>query len=124
MHDVNEFIERYVSVWNEPDAGRRRKIVAALWTDDAEHFTRALEARGHEQIAARVTRAHDEFVAGGGYRFRPRFAPDTHHDAIRFVWEMVPAAGGPVAAVGTTVMVLAGDGRIRLEYQFPDPTPA
>jgi hypothetical protein len=124
MHDIATFIDRYVGIWNDPDAERRRRSVAALWTEDAEHFTRNIEARGHDELTARVARAHDEFVAKGGYVFRARTAPDVHHDAVRFVWEMVPASGGAVAAVGTSVMVLAGDGRIRLEYQFPDPTPA
>ncbi|HZR80522.1 MAG TPA: nuclear transport factor 2 family protein [Candidatus Binatia bacterium] len=124
MRDLGEFIERYVGVWNEPDAARRRQSVAALWTEDAAHFTRTIEARGHQEIAARVTRAHDEFVASGRYRFRPHAAPEEHHGGVRFAWEMVPADGGPVAAVGTTLMLLAADGRIRLEYQFPDPTPA
>jgi hypothetical protein len=122
--DIEDLIGRYVGIWHEPDAERRRQAVAALWTEDAEHFTRNIEARGHAQLADRVARAHDEFVAKGGYVFRPRTTPDVHHDAVRFVWEMVPANGGAVAAVGTSVMVLAGDGRIRLEYQFPDPTPA
>lgn len=122
MHD--DFITRYVSVWHEPDPDRRRRLVAALWTEDAAHFTASIAVHGHDEIAARVGRAHEESVAGGGYVFRPRGPAEEHHDGVRFPWEMVPAGGGAAAGAGTTFLALADDGRIRLEYQFSDPAPA
>lgn len=36
---------------------------------------------------------------------------------------MVPAAGGPVAALGLEFLRLAEDGRIAVDYQFILPTP-
>ncbi|WP_433250767.1 hypothetical protein ACQPYK_04730 [Streptosporangium sp. CA-135522] len=30
-------LERYVTVWNEPDASARRDAVARLWTPDGLH---------------------------------------------------------------------------------------
>ena len=38
-------------------------------------------------------------------------------DAVRFTWEMV-SGDGAVAATGLEFLVLAADGRIRLDYQF------
>ena len=34
MNELNDFVERYVAVWNEPDSARRRERIAALWTSE------------------------------------------------------------------------------------------
>jgi hypothetical protein len=39
-------------------------------------------------------------------------------DVLTFNWEMVATGTEEVAAVGREFVVLAGDGRIRLDYQF------
>ena len=36
--------EKYLALWNEPDAERRRQGVTALWTDDALHVLQPPEA--------------------------------------------------------------------------------
>jgi hypothetical protein len=36
-----QLVDRYVAVWNDPDAQRRRRAVAELWTDDAGHTLQA-----------------------------------------------------------------------------------
>ena len=46
MNSINEFIDRYVAVWNEPDAERRRKGIAELWVEAGASVTKPLEARG------------------------------------------------------------------------------
>ncbi|MYQ79422.1 MULTISPECIES: hypothetical protein [unclassified Streptomyces] len=38
--DVHDLTDRYVAVWNEPDAERRRAAVRALWSADAVHVLR------------------------------------------------------------------------------------
>jgi hypothetical protein len=87
MTDVSprELAGRYVAVWTEPDAELRRKAIQELWAEDGAHilqppqeirqaaaglgFTSAvLEARGHDELQARVTRAYQEFVAPGSSR--------------------------------------------------------
>jgi hypothetical protein len=60
--------EKYIALWNEPDADRRRRMIAGLWTEEGRHIlqppqeireiaarpglamTAILEARGHEEI--------------------------------------------------------------------------
>lgn len=62
--DPKELVERYVAVWIEPDADRRRKAIAELWTEDGVQLlqppqeireaaaalgvTPTLEARGYD----------------------------------------------------------------------------
>ena len=127
--------ERHVAVWNEPDAERRRQRIAALWGEDARHLlqppeeiraiaaqpgvaTRAiLEARGHDEIAARATSAYEHWVGSEGLSFRGRGDADRLGDVIKFHWEAI-ARDGSVSAVGLCVVVLAGDGRIERDYTF------
>ena len=67
-----ELAETYLALWNEPDADRRRRMIAELWTEDGRHIlqppqeiraiaaqpgiamTAILEARGYEEIEARA----------------------------------------------------------------------
>jgi hypothetical protein len=69
--DPKELVDRYVAVWIEPDADRRRKAIAELWTEDGVQLlqppqevlktaaglglTPTLEARGHDELEVRVT---------------------------------------------------------------------
>ena len=123
MTQVTELVDRYVAVWNEPDAEKRRQGIAALWAEGGAHFTPSVEARGYKALEARVAGAYQKWVKEGGFVFRSAKNVETHHGGVRFNWEMVPAAGGAVAAVGFDFLVLDGDGRIRLDYQFLDQPP-
>jgi hypothetical protein len=38
MTDANELADRYVAMWTEPDAERRRFAIAERWTEDAVHI--------------------------------------------------------------------------------------
>jgi hypothetical protein len=133
--NMNELADRYISLWNEPDPGRRRQLVAELWTEDGAQILQPpeemraiaarpgigmsalLEARGHDALEARATSAYDGWVAGEGFHFRRRDNVDRVADVLKFNWEAI-SAGGEVAGVGLAVLVLAPDDRIRLDYQF------
>lgn len=134
---LEDFADRYVALWNEPDADRRRALVAELFLHEGRQileppqeivhraeqlgFVRqVLEARGHRALLQRVTRSFDEFVAAGGFRFRRAGEARSVGPHVRFAWEMV-GADGAVAGVGTEVVELAEDGRIRLDVQFIEP---
>jgi hypothetical protein len=133
--DPGDLVRRYVAVWHEPDAELRRKAVHELWAEDGAHILQPpqemreaaaglgfpspiLQARGHEELEARVTRTHHEFVAAGDYTFRSRDNADRLGDVVKFNWEMIPADGGEAAGTGLEVLVLDKDGRIETDYQF------
>lgn len=137
MQSTDEFIDRYVALWNEPDAETRRKAIHELWAEDGRHVleppeemrataralgfpTQALELRGHDELERRVTRAHEEFVASGQYYFRSRGNAARLGDVVKFNWEMVPTDGGDIAGVGLDIFVLDADDRISVHYQFVD----
>jgi uncharacterized protein len=118
---LDSFISRYVAMWHEGDAQRRREIALSLWAEDAENITRQFSIRGLAEILPRVDRAHEQWVASKGCMFRPSGNTDTHHNLFKFFWEMLPRSGGPVIARGLDIFVLREDGRIRALYQFSEP---
>ena len=118
MTDIKEFAERYVNIWNEPDAGRRRQTVRDLWQEDARHLARTIEAIGHEGVEARVRTAYEKWVKEKGNVFRLRDGADGHHGTVKLRWEMLPASGGEVISIGLDFLVLGRDGRIHTGYQF------
>jgi hypothetical protein len=118
MTDIATFVDRYVNIWNEPDADRRRQTVRELWQEDARHLARTLEAVGYDGIETRVASAYQKWVKEKGNVFRLRDGVDGHHDTIKLRWEMLPAAGGEVISIGFDFLVLGEDGRIRTGYQF------
>ena len=56
MNDLDDFVERYVAVWNEPDSASRRERIAALWTPGGASLHRVLEPRGHAALESRGPR--------------------------------------------------------------------
>ena len=130
-----ELARTYVALWNEPDADRRRRMIARLWTEDGRHvlqppqemneiaaqpgiaMTAILEARGHEAIEARATSVYEHWVDSEGLSFRGRDDADRLGDVVKLHWEAV-AKDGTVFAVGLSVLVLAVDGRIDRDYTF------
>ena len=127
--------ERYVALWNEPDADRRRRMIAELWAEDGRHIlqppqeirgiaaqpgiamTAILKAQGYEEIEARVASAYEHWVGSEGLSFRGRDDADRLDDVVKLHWEAV-AKDGSVFAVGLSVLVLAADGRIARDYTF------
>lgn len=118
MNNLNAFVEKYISIWNESDDAARRRHVRELWVEDARHLAKTLDAVGHDGIENRVATAYEKWVREKGCVFRLRDGVDGHHGTIKLRWEMLPTAGGEVISVGFDFLVLAADGRIRTGYQF------
>jgi len=51
LAQTGKVADRYMAVWNEPDAERRRQAVAALWTEDGTYTDPLAAVEGHEAIA-------------------------------------------------------------------------
>ena len=116
--DIATFVDRYINIWNEPDADRRRQTIRELWQEDAKHLARTLEAIAHDGIETRVANAYQKWVKEKGNVFRLRDGVDGHHNTIKLRWGMLPAAGGALISIGLDFLVLGKDGRIRTGYQF------
>ncbi|MEV7345751.1 nuclear transport factor 2 family protein [Streptomyces sp. NPDC093544] len=114
-------VARYFEAWNagEPDA--LAKTVAAAWATDGDYTDPLAEVRGHEQIAALIAAAHEQFP---GFAFRLTGSVDGHHDTARFGWELVHEADGSAPVAGFDVITLDGEDRIRSVHGFLDRVPA
>ena len=130
-----ELAEKYLALWNEPDADRRRRMIAELWTEDGRHvlqppqeirglaaqpgigLTAILEARGYEAIEARVASAYEHWVGSEGLSFRGRGDVERLADVVKFHWEAV-TKDGELFGAGLNFLVLAADGRIERDYTF------
>lgn len=112
---------RYFEAWNATRPEDIEKAVAAAWTEDGGYTDPLVEVRGHEQIAAVIAAAHEQFP---GFVFRPLGAVDGHHDTARFGWELVNEQDGSAPVAGFDVVTLDGEGRIRQVLGFLDRVPA
>src|SRR4051812_13403902 len=110
-----ELAKKYLALWNQPDADRRRRMIAELWTEDGRHIlqppqdiraiaaqpgiglTAILEAQGYEEIEARAASAYEHWVGSEGLSFRGRDA-ERLADVVKFHWEAV-AKGGELFGV-------------------------
>ena len=135
MTGTQAFAEKYVALWNEPGAERRRRMIAELWAEEGRHIlqppqeireiaaqpgiamTAILMSQGHEEIAARADSVHEHWVGSEGLSFRGRDDADRLGDVVKLHWEAV-AKDGTVFAVGLSFLVLAADGRIERDYTF------
>jgi hypothetical protein len=134
MHETH-LAERYVALWNEPDAAERRRMITELWAQDGKHVLQPpeevraiaarpgiglaaiLEANGHEEIEARAASAYEHWVGSEGLTFRGRDDADRLGDLVKLHWEAL-GSDGTTAAVGLSLLVLAADGRISRDYTF------
>jgi hypothetical protein len=140
MKDLRELVDRYVALWNEPDPDTRRRMIRELWAPDGAQVLvdppeevrdaadrlrfsiPTLEVHGYDALEARVTRAHEMFIAPGEYVFKAGGDPSRLlSNVVGLHWTMVSRADGEPAGGGFDVLALAGDGRIRTDYQFIAP---
>jgi hypothetical protein len=65
-----------------------------------------------------VRGAHDKNVRLAGHRFRAVRNAQALRNVVEFNWEMLPAHGEQVLAVGLEVVILDDDQRIVRDCQF------
>ena len=135
MTETANLAENYLALWNEPDADRRGRIIAELWTEDGSQILQppqemraiaaspgiglaaTLEARGHAELEARAATSYAHWAGAEGLSFRGRDDVERLGDVAKFHWEAV-TRDGDVAAVGLVFAVLGADGRIQRDYVF------
>jgi hypothetical protein len=120
-HRHDDAVARYFEAWNAEDPAARAKAVAAAWTEDGGYTDPLADVSGHEEIAAVIAAAREQFP---GFEFRLTGVVDGHHDIARFSWELVSTADGSAPVAGSDVITLDGQGRIRAVLGFLDRVPA
>src|SRR3546814_2921474 len=82
---ASDLIDRYIAAWNETDPGRRRDLVARVWTDDATYVDPLMRGDGAAGIDAIIAGVQAQFP---GWRFARTGRVDAYADRVRFSWEI------------------------------------
>jgi hypothetical protein len=115
MSNPTEIANRYIALWNETDAGKRRTLIAKAWTEDATYVDPLMKGDGHAGIDAMIAGVQQRFA---GHSFALRGTPEGHNDRIRFSWSL--ANGGAPVAHGTDFALVTGDGKLKAVTGFLD----
>ena len=117
---IEKVADRYIAVWNEPDAEGRRRAVAELWTEGGTYTDPLVAAEGWQAIEEVINGVREQF---SGYVFELIGDADAHHNVVRFRWELVPEGSDESVVEGFDVAVVADDGRVSDVYGFLDKIP-
>ena len=100
MIEIDELVQRFVGVWNETDAGRRRATIESLWAENGRHLMGASDSKGYDALEARVKASHERSVVQGGNLFAPATMIQSLPGVVKFRWEMVKQISPEVTARG------------------------
>ncbi len=118
MTDVTTTVDTYLSMWNEADRERRAETIARAWAEDGCYVDPLLEAQGHAALSDMAAGVQAQFP---GQRFRRTTGVESHHDAVRFGWELA-SPDGTVTVAGIDIGTLGADGRLqRITGFFGEP---
>ena len=118
MTDINVVASRYIELWNEKTASRRREMLASDWTADAKYTDPLMSGDGHEGVDALIAGVQQRFP---DFKFSLIGKVDGFGDHVRFSWGLGPdGIDSPIK--GTDFAVLK-EGRIRSITGFLDQVP-
>ena len=117
--DTTELIERYIALWNEPDADRRSALIAQTFTEDARYRDPLMAGDGHAAIDRLVQGVQAQFP---GHTLRLAGGVDGFGDRVRCRWELMPEHGP--AVVKATDFGVVVHGRLAEVTGFFDQVPA
>ncbi len=118
--DVNDIVQRFVAVWNEPSANVRRETVKTLWAQEGRHLMGNQDVRGHDALERRVADSHNRNVRDGGCLFRPATAIQALPGIVKFRWDMIHISTGDVAAAGVGFLELGDGAKILRDFLFTE----
>ena len=111
----NLLARNLLEIFGEPDAGKRRSAIAALWTEDGVFADPYGRYAGYAALNDAVSQLHAKFP---GFVFAPIGAPQAFYDVGRLAWGHGPV-GEPPKVTGLDVVTVR-DGRIAALYAFID----
>ncbi|WP_433186887.1 nuclear transport factor 2 family protein [Actinoallomurus sp. CA-150999] len=116
--DPERIVGRYVAVWSEPDPESRRRAIAGLWAPGGVEFVEGVQFRGHEELHARITEAHRQFVESGEYAVTSADDVTVHGDIVTLTVQLIPPGGDEAAWAARVFLILDEDGLIRQDYHL------
>lgn len=83
-------VDRYCAAWNEPDAQRRRDVLAAVWSDESVYTDPTVHLAGIEALSDHIAAVATRYPGSCIVRTT---VLDAHHRLARFGWKKVLADG-------------------------------
>ena len=117
MTDVVAVIDRYFSLWTEPDTSRRQDLIAQTFTEDVRYVTPQFTVQGHEGIANLADELNGHLP---GYRYLRAGEIDAHNDRVRVGWEVIPPEGAVRFAGGVNFYEVAPEARLSVVTGITD----
>jgi SnoaL-like domain len=111
----NLLTRNLLEVFGEPDAGKRRGAIAALWAEDGVFIDPHGRYVGYAALNDAVSQLHARFPSFG---FTPIGAPQAFYDVGRLAWGHGPL-GSPSKVTGVDIVTVR-NGRIAALYAFID----
>jgi hypothetical protein len=121
MDSMQHTIDRYFDVWNTTHEDQRRTLIAEAWSTAGTYVDPLLEGNGQPGIDAMIAAVQAQFP---GHTLRQVGPLDSHHDRVRFAWEMIGPEHGTVVLRGIDFGIVAPDGRLESITGFLDNVPA
>jgi hypothetical protein len=91
----NDLTRKYIEIWNERDAGRRRATIDAIFTEDGVYSDPDWAAvEGRDAIDLMIGQAQEKL---GDLTFSLGEVINEHHDLMLFTWHLGQPGESPVA---------------------------
>jgi hypothetical protein len=104
--EASDLIDRYCQVWTEPDADRRKELLAAVWADGATYTDPSVHAQNAAELLAHIAKTQ---ARRPGAKVLRTSAVEVHHGIARFAWHVVEASADQLPE-GLDIAFLAPDG--------------
>jgi hypothetical protein len=118
MTDINLVASRYIDLWNERSADRRRAMLSQHWARDAKYVDPLMSGDGHDGVDALISGVQARFP---DFRFQLIGQPNGYGDHLRFSWGLGP--DGADSPIKGTDFAVVRDGKIRSITGFLDQVP-
>ena len=83
-------VDRYCAAWNDPDACKRRDLLASVWSDESVYVDPGVHLAGIEALSEHIAAVAARYPGSCIVRTT---VVDAHHRLARFGWKMVRADG-------------------------------
>jgi hypothetical protein len=118
MTNATTIARRYIDLWNERTASRRREMLATDWTSDARYIDPLMSGEGHDGVDALIAGVQQRFP---DFTFKLLGEPNGFGDNLRFSWGLGP--DGVDSPIKGTDFAMLKEGRIRSITGFLDQVP-
>ena len=114
---TEDLVDRYIALWNERDAHKRKELVAEVFTAGCRYTDPHGDVNGLAGVDGYIAAVQERMP---GVRLVRRGGADHHHDVARFGWCAMAEGVVDAIAIGLDVIVVEGD-RIARVHGFHEP---